>query len=178
MTLNLDLWRHALTLALDEPANVGEAASLANALGVVEEALPYLMLRRNGFADCPRLRGRIEEVAAAAPGAVRRGRRPEILDAVRRAAAAAELRTALKALIDSNLEPSPLHRGVDDAERNLVELSPAGPFDAPWRFGPGEWPNIKAERSASRPRSRTESKAPPRRKERDRRPHRPKGRRR
>jgi len=155
MSLDADRLRHGLFLATGRPGPLEEAAQLGATLGVTQEALAFVLLRRDGFADCPGLQAELAQAAARAGGPLRAGRPPRIVDAVSASAAAAELHSALKALIEDNLEAAPQHWRADEALRELAELSPAAAYDAILRFQPGEWREVRRERRAARPPSRS-----------------------
>jgi hypothetical protein len=166
MSLDADKLRHALFLATGASAPLDEAPELAETLGVAEEALAYVVLTRGGFAESPRLAAELAAAAARAGGPVRSGRPPRLTDAVAEAAAEDELRQALKALIEANLEAAPAHWRADEALRGLVEAQPAGPFDAAARFEPGEWRELRrppSRRAAGSPSRSPESAADRRR---------------
>ena len=116
--------RHAIQLATGETTSPGEGLRLAGLLGVVEEILPYLLLRRDGFATSPKILDALAEARARAPGGARTARPITRTDAVQVAAVAAEVKAALKASIDRDLADGKLNARVDDAMRRFALLNP------------------------------------------------------
>ncbi|HEX3920391.1 MAG TPA: hypothetical protein VHW60_23870 [Caulobacteraceae bacterium] len=163
MSIEPETLRHGLFLATGAPAASDEAEELAATLGVPEEALAFVLLRRAGFSDSPRLQAALAAAAARSGGPVRTSRPAQLVDAVSRGAASADLHKALKALIEDNLEGSKLQWRADDALRGLVELQPASPFDEIARFEPGEWRELRKKRRAAKPESRSPASAAERR---------------
>ncbi len=130
MTVDPGRLRHAILLATGEQPASGEVEPLADRLCLAEEVLPYLLLRRDGFAGCERIKAALAEAVARSPAPPRSLRPPGLAGAANAASAAADLKSALKAVIEHDLASAEIHRHLDAAVRRAVELSPAEGFDA------------------------------------------------
>jgi hypothetical protein len=128
MSIDVARLSEAIFLATGESATGGEVERLAVMLDVVEEALPYLLLRRGGFSGCPQMQAALEASRGRAVGPAKTRREPSLADSVRAEAAERELAAALKALIEADLAGADLQARVDDAMRVAAELNANAAF--------------------------------------------------
>ena len=126
MSLDQGYLRHALLLATGQQLAVEEVTRLSRLLDVVDEGLAYVLLRRDGFADCDQLQAALAHAAARIPAPNRTARPVRSSDAVRAAQASESLRAALRAVVEQNLASTELSAGLQDAWREAAEA--AGPM--------------------------------------------------
>ncbi|MGA0602287.1 hypothetical protein ACO2Q3_16385 [Caulobacter sp. KR2-114] len=134
MSLDAHRLRQALLLATGDQPDIEALDDLSRGLGVVEEGLAYVLLRRSGFAGCPQVSAAIAEAAARAPAPNRTARPADGTDSRRREQAQEALRGALRAIIEGAAAQGEPAAQAADAWRAVAEWGPGGGFDAHLRI--------------------------------------------
>jgi hypothetical protein len=131
--MRTDLVRRAVRLATGETLDQDRAEALAELLGVREELLAHLVLRRDAFAASPKVRKALAEAARKRPPR-RVDRQTTLEDATRIAARNADLTQRLKAVIDVESREAATLLGAERALRERVLASPPAAYDAHLRI--------------------------------------------
>ena len=127
--------RAALQLVTGTAPTPDVANGLARRLGVVEEVLPWLVLRRDAFADMPTLADSLAAAAKRSPSAATR-RQPTRVSSLTRLAAERRIEESLGALIANNIAQADVALSAEAQITQLVRMSKSEqtPNDVPYRI--------------------------------------------
>lgn len=104
--------RAALQLVTGTAPTIDDANGLARRLGIIEEVLPWLVLRRDAFADTPALADVLAAAVKRCPSPATR-RKPARVSSLTRLAAERRIEAALGALIADNIAHADVANGSD-----------------------------------------------------------------
>jgi hypothetical protein len=126
--------RAALQLVTGTAPSIDDANGLALRLGIIEEVLPWMVLRREAFADMPALTDMLATAAKRSPSPATR-RKPSRVSSLTHLAAERQIEAALSALISDNIARADVVMSAEMYISNYIRILEAPKnFDAQYRI--------------------------------------------
>ncbi len=118
--------RDASQLLFGTALDADESEALARTLGVVEEVLPWMVLRREALVKFPELEAAVKAASAICPSPASRRPLPHDHPTQATLNTIHAIEEALGAVIAENVKNSGLSAAVDHHLAELVRVSPSG----------------------------------------------------
>ena len=127
--------RAALQLVTGAAPTTDDAIGLARRLGVVEEVLPWLVLRRDAFTDMPAFADILATAVRRCPSPATR-RKPDRVSSLTRLAAERRIDEALGSLIADTIARGDVAASAEAQIARLTRMSDSqqAPTDIPYRI--------------------------------------------
>ena len=134
MSIDPHRLRAALQLVTGAAPTTDDANGLVRRLGVIEEVLPWLVLRRDAFTDTPEFTETVAAAVKRCPSPATR-RKPARVSSLTRLAAERRSEEALGALIADNIAHADVALSAEAQITRLTRLSDSQqtPTDIPYR---------------------------------------------